>query len=165
MTIDEYLAELRRHLKVGPLARRRILREIETHLVEATAQELTAGHPAEQAERRAIERVGSPVDLAAPFPRARWVPVLASVAVAAATAAILFGAGGVSAPPASGITPAVAVLTGDGSDSLYSTGESASLSVALIRCPDGKLGSRTITVGLLYRVTIRTDCPTAVPHW
>ena len=35
MTIEEYLAELRRRLKVGPLAKRRILREVETHLREA----------------------------------------------------------------------------------------------------------------------------------
>jgi hypothetical protein len=34
MTIEECLAELRRNLHVGPLAKRRILREVEEHLLE-----------------------------------------------------------------------------------------------------------------------------------
>ena len=59
MTIEEYLAELRRHLKVGPLAKRRILREIEAHLSDAAARDGDIS--------RAIARFGSPEALALRF--------------------------------------------------------------------------------------------------
>lgn len=51
--IDRYLAELSRHLKVGPLRRRRILAEVRSHLEE--------GGP------DGVERFGDPAELAAHF--------------------------------------------------------------------------------------------------
>jgi hypothetical protein len=61
VTVEEYLAELRHHLRVGPLTKRRILREVREHLEDATQADREA------AEGRAIERLGAPVDLAARF--------------------------------------------------------------------------------------------------
>jgi hypothetical protein len=51
--IDRYLAELSRHLHVGPLRRRRILAEVRTHL--------------EDAGQGGVERFGDPADVAARF--------------------------------------------------------------------------------------------------
>ncbi len=89
MTIEEYLAELRRHLRVGPLAKRRIVREIESHLSDASL------HARVEAENKAIEQLGTPEDVAGRFPRravaARWVAIAAALLVTggAATALVL----------------------------------------------------------------------------
>ena len=70
MTIEEYLAELRRHLKVGPLAKRRILREVETHLREAAEREGD--------EWAAVAAFGSAEATAARFARRRLPRALAA---------------------------------------------------------------------------------------
>ena len=69
--IDAYLAELSRHLRVGPLRRRRILAEVEAHLTDAGGDE------------EAVARFGAPEEVAGRFnelaPRPR--PRLASLVV------------------------------------------------------------------------------------
>lgn len=67
MRVDEYLAELRRSLRGGPVARRRILSEIRAHLEDALRQEQAAGYESAEAERRAVARVGQAEVLAAAF--------------------------------------------------------------------------------------------------
>ena len=57
MTIAEYLVELRRHLRVGPFAKRRILREIEAHLIDSAARTGSEGD--------AVASFGSPELVAA----------------------------------------------------------------------------------------------------
>jgi HAAS len=89
VTKEEYLAELRRHLKVGPLTKRRIVRELESHIDDATGQG--------EAEQRAIADLGPPAVVAASFqrPRARvgWT-ALAAVALMAVTALLVVKAAG-----------------------------------------------------------------------
>jgi hypothetical protein len=98
-----YLAELRRRLRERRAAKRRILREIESHLLELAAEEERAGIPPTQAESRAIERLGPADALAQQFasedspdhplrwivsPRAASLAVLVVAAVAATVSAI-----------------------------------------------------------------------------
>jgi hypothetical protein len=89
MTIEAYLAELRRHLRVGPLAKRRILHEVETHLRDAADR---GG-----GERGAVAAFGSPETVAARFMPRRLPRSLALVAAAttavgvAVTAFAVFG--------------------------------------------------------------------------
>jgi hypothetical protein len=71
MSIQEYLRELERRLRVGPMRRRRILRELEAHLLDSAAEEERTGLSRLEAERRAIERLGSVDDLVARFNTAR----------------------------------------------------------------------------------------------
>jgi hypothetical protein len=88
--IEEYLAELSRHLRVGPLAKRRILREVEAHLQDTVRHETAEGASSQEAERRALARLGPPQELALRFaangrgPRLR----LGAIGVAAAGACI-----------------------------------------------------------------------------
>ena len=67
--IDRYLAELSRHLRVGPLRRRRILAEVEAHLQDAGGDE------------DAIASFGAAADVATRFNELRrptpWLAVLA----------------------------------------------------------------------------------------
>lgn len=93
MTSDEYMAVLRRSLRVGPLERRRILRELEAHLVDAVRREEAAGVARPAAERRAIARLGEPGNLAARFSEERgsvrhW-SISAGLAAAASIASAL----------------------------------------------------------------------------
>jgi hypothetical protein len=67
MSIEEYLAILRRSLRARPFARRRIVREIEAHVLDAARQEEMGGIGGVEAERRAIARFGSAEELAARF--------------------------------------------------------------------------------------------------
>jgi len=60
VTIDEYLAELKRCLRARPIARRRILREVEAHLHDAAAQ---------RGEQAAVDSFGPPDVLARRFSR------------------------------------------------------------------------------------------------
>jgi hypothetical protein len=69
MRIDEYLAALARQLRVGRRSKRRILREIETHLLDAAAREEQAGCSRPEAEVRAVSRMGSVQVLAERFSR------------------------------------------------------------------------------------------------
>jgi hypothetical protein len=101
MTIEEYLAELRRHLRVGPLAKRRILREIESHLAEAAAK---------RGENAAIAELGPPGALARRFEdeqgtslRGRWTAgagLAAVVATAVVVPVVVLTGGKGSHPPA-----------------------------------------------------------------
>jgi hypothetical protein len=61
--IAAYLAELRRDLPMGA-ARRRILAEVGAHLEDGVQAARDSGLPAPDAERRAVERFGSPAELA-----------------------------------------------------------------------------------------------------
>ena len=61
--IAAFLAELRRDLPAGS-GRRRILAEVGAHLEDGVEAARAAGLPGPDAERRAVERFGSPGDLA-----------------------------------------------------------------------------------------------------
>jgi len=86
MTVDEYLRELKRHLRVGALAKRRIVREVETHLAEAVAI---------QGQEQAIASFGRPDEIAAhfaPASRARWLlPIGGLIAAGAVAVATIYG--------------------------------------------------------------------------
>ncbi len=75
--MEDYLRELRRHLRVGPLAKRRILREIEAHLVDAAERE---------GEEPAIAAFGSPREVAMRFAGRSRRPALLVGAVASGLA-------------------------------------------------------------------------------
>jgi hypothetical protein len=93
VTIDDYLTELGSHLRAGPLAKRRILREIEAHLLEAAER---------GGESAAVAAFGPPAELAARFDQAgnsgrTWafvgrVFVPAALAVAALGGVLYIGA-------------------------------------------------------------------------
>jgi hypothetical protein len=81
MTIEAYIAELRRCLRHRPLARRRILEEVETHLLESAR---------DVGEEEAVRRFGEPRAVAAGYPP-RWGMLggaLAAVGLAAALGGI-----------------------------------------------------------------------------
>ena len=63
--IERYLAELARLLERG--ARRRILAEVHAHLTDAAATRHMHGEPRDAAERGAVERFGTPLDVARQF--------------------------------------------------------------------------------------------------
>jgi hypothetical protein len=91
MTIEEYLAELRRHLRAGPLTRHRILREVEAHLADAAKREEENGFAREQAEGRAVRRFGLPDAVAARFSPG---PSRRQAALVLAGAALMIGLAG-----------------------------------------------------------------------
>jgi hypothetical protein len=63
----EYLDAVGRELRVGRRYRRRVLAELAGHIEDASERERRLGTGAEQAQRRAIERVGSVDAVAARF--------------------------------------------------------------------------------------------------
>lgn len=87
--IDRYLDELAGRLRLGPARTRRFLAEVEDHLREASAREEAAGADPELAARRAVERFGTPGEVAA----AANGPVLARVGPLALGAAQLGAVG------------------------------------------------------------------------
>lgn len=110
--ISDYLRQLEWALPVGPVSKRRILREIETHLLDAVQQELRSGNSRGEAERRAMARLGSPQMLAARFshrPKRSLVAAVAFATVlggAAAVALVLtFGGRSGSQIPGNAIHP------------------------------------------------------------
>ena len=88
MTIDAYLAELRRSLRHRPLARRRILEEVEAHLRESADA---------VGEEEAVRRFGEARVVAAGYPPRRG---LLGGAVAAVGLVVALGAIENSLPPA-----------------------------------------------------------------
>jgi hypothetical protein len=87
--IAAYLDELGRLLRFGT-RRRRIIAEVRTHLLDAAAAAREPGEEAEVAQRRAVERFGSPPDVARAFNaihRRRRALVRRAAAVALAGAA------------------------------------------------------------------------------
>jgi hypothetical protein len=72
--IDTYLDELMAALRVEPRRARRILIETEDHLREAVRDHVAAGMEEAAAERLAIERFGSPREIAARFNGASVTP-------------------------------------------------------------------------------------------
>jgi uncharacterized membrane protein YeaQ/YmgE (transglycosylase-associated protein family) len=56
---QEYLHALNRELRVGRRYRRRVLQELAGHIEDAAARERGLGLSADQAQRRAVERLGS----------------------------------------------------------------------------------------------------------
>ena len=101
--IEGYLDRLLGHLRGSAHDVRRILAETEEHLRDATAELVAAGAGEEEAQRRAIERVGDPRAVARRF-SARLAPV-PSTAVAAelGTTAVLLGGVGLVAIGVSGL--------------------------------------------------------------
>jgi hypothetical protein len=98
--IVRYLRARRRELNLGPLRKRRILREIEAHLLDAVEDALTKGGRRLESERVAVERLGPPELVAEQFTRKRryWpAAAFASLAVAAAAAVVAPQIGGVHA--------------------------------------------------------------------
>lgn len=101
MRIKDYLQELALKLEVDARRKRRILREIEEHLLEAAYREEVFGASRAEAERRAVERFGSIETLAERFsthkgPR-RTLVVLVPVGVILAAAlaiGLALGTGG-----------------------------------------------------------------------
>jgi hypothetical protein len=68
--IDAYLAELRRALRFHPVRRHRLLAEVKSHLRESTDALRGIGHAADEAEREAVARFGSPSAVASEAVRA-----------------------------------------------------------------------------------------------
>jgi hypothetical protein len=66
-SIEVYLGELRRELAGGRRFKRRVLSEVEDHLREGARHEREGGVPDAEAERRVIERFGSPRVIASRF--------------------------------------------------------------------------------------------------
>ena len=107
---ERWLAELNRELRpVGWRRRRRALAEASDHLISAIEDEIAAGASREDAERRALARIGEPAAIGAslcavrPRRRSRLAP--AAVAAGAITAVLAIAAG----PIADGIAPRPAV--------------------------------------------------------
>jgi hypothetical protein len=97
--IGDYITELRSNLCVGWNAKRRIVQEIKAHLLDAAHHEEQLGIDREEAERRAVDRLGSAEMLAARFPRASRKRLVAGAAVGAvlvaeATTALVLAVGG-----------------------------------------------------------------------
>jgi hypothetical protein len=92
--IEGYLDQLLGHLRGSAHDVRRILTEAEEHLRDATAELVAAGASEEEAQRRAIERFGSPRAVARRF-SARLAPV-PPAAVAAELARVAVRLGGVA---------------------------------------------------------------------
>lgn len=68
-SVEAYADDLAWRLRVGRLARRRILQEVTAHLAEIVAEEEAGGQTPQAAARRAAERFGAPEALAAEFNR------------------------------------------------------------------------------------------------
>jgi len=82
--IDDYLARLAGHLRVGDAERARILDEVRDHLLEASASEMRRGASAEEAACRVIERFGPPGAVARAFGRRRdWLAPLRQLGILA----------------------------------------------------------------------------------
>jgi hypothetical protein len=100
--VEAYLDQLLSYLRGSAHDVRRVLSEIEAHLRDATAEEVASGATVEEAERRAIERLGHPRTVARRF-SAGLVPVPpAAVTAELARVAVLVGAVGLVAIGASG---------------------------------------------------------------
>jgi len=97
LSIEEYLAILQRNLRARPFARRRILREIEAHLLDAVGRERSGGTSREEAEQRAIARFGPAEGLAArlsePSEARRRRKAALMVAVGASAVGVALGLG------------------------------------------------------------------------
>ena len=137
MTIEGYLVELRRHLRVGPLTRQCILREVEAHLMDSAERR--------GSEESAVESFGPPEVVAARlsslrrYPLRRFGPSLgAAAALATAFVALLDGVSGTAwvTNPIGGCT-IIEVGSGHGKGN----------SVAVLPTPDGASTS-TVTVRL-----------------
>jgi len=97
-SVEAYVADLGRRLRVGHRARRRIEQEVTAHLAELVAEEEAAGLTPQAATRRAAARFGAAEALAAEFNRdaaghllrrSSWAMVVCvGVAFAAAGAAV-----------------------------------------------------------------------------
>ena len=91
--IQRWLAEFAVRLRGGRRWKQRVLGEVERHLREAAAEERAHGGNGGEGERRAVERFGSPKEIAEAFERERpgWRrrKVRAAVAVAAVAASVL----------------------------------------------------------------------------
>ncbi|MEV0217523.1 permease prefix domain 1-containing protein [Micromonospora sp. NPDC050695] len=86
--VDRHLDEMFNRLAGTGAAGRRALAEVEDHLRDAVADELTQGVPARQAERNAVARFGPPARIAGQLRRAHRV---ASGAVTFSGAWLLIG--------------------------------------------------------------------------
>jgi hypothetical protein len=92
--IDTYLGDLRRELRFRPIARRRILSEVEEHLRAAVASALADGVDPAAAVSEAVERFGHPAVVARGFRETRshvGRQVRVFVAAAIVATAVLVG--------------------------------------------------------------------------
>jgi hypothetical protein len=92
--IDTYLGDLRRELRFRPIARRRILSEVEEHLRAAVASALADGLDPAAAVSEALERFGQPSVVARGFLETRshvGRQVRVFVAAAIVATAVLVG--------------------------------------------------------------------------
>ena len=64
LSIEAFLAQLRKKLQGDPIVLERILAETEDHLGEAVEQLQASGLPPAEAERQAIAKFGSPSEIA-----------------------------------------------------------------------------------------------------
>jgi hypothetical protein len=152
MTIDKYLAELRRHLNVNPLAKRRILREIAAHLADAAERDGD--------EHRAVLSLGSPAELATRFARTgritslRWLLIGSGAAVAGAVAMV--GWQGGARPHLGSVVPALALLTRDDSESDLPSSSSVDYTSSATGCT-------TISTTSITTSSTVTFCPSLIP--
>jgi hypothetical protein len=75
-TIEGYLDDLAEALLLPPIRTRRVLRETEDHLHDATSALLEEGHDTADAERIVIQHFGAPAKIATGFApdSVAWVP-------------------------------------------------------------------------------------------
>ncbi|MBW8751769.1 MAG: hypothetical protein JF565_10145 [Propionibacteriales bacterium] len=105
--IDSFLDELATRLRVGPTRARRFLAEAEEHLRDTAAREEAAGAHADDAQRRAVERFGTPRQVAA----AANGPILSRVAPLVAGAAQLGAVGSAAVLAGTLLARLVALVT------------------------------------------------------
>jgi hypothetical protein len=131
--IEGYLDQLLTYLRGSAHDVRRILSETEEHLRDATAEQVAAGATEEDAQRQAIERIGTPRTMARRFsPRLAPVPP-AAVAAELARAAVLLGAVGLVAIGASG---ALAELLGRLFGPAFVAGDLPGITYTTQRCSE-----------------------------
>jgi len=88
--IDSYLADLRLALRSRFLLRRRLLAEVEDHLRESAEELRRSGLAADDAEREAVARFGSPKAIATEAVRAAWPRSLVPAALLLLGSLLLF---------------------------------------------------------------------------
>jgi hypothetical protein len=106
---DAWLAELGRCLHLPPAHHRRILAELTDHLQGAVEAELSGGATPEEAQRRAVARMGRPAEVAAQFEAQvgvapAWVRVGLQVARLGALGLLVAGLSGFLAEPVGRLT-------------------------------------------------------------
>jgi hypothetical protein len=92
MTIDEYLSELERELRLRRAPRARLLAEVEDHLRDLSAEVAAAGHSRGDAESHAVARFGPAATVASRFAQAAASTTARRAVNAAALAVVGYAA-------------------------------------------------------------------------